>query len=174
MVDVQLVKEWIDALESGGYSQIRRKLRQNGRFCCLGVLCDRSNFGTWTINPQYSESIGKLYYLVEEDKDVVTIESMCYIPTGLAAKLGSATEQPNNRSDIPLAIPPWLISKTLKKYYSIIDEATIELEDAIQGIEDDLLEGRDVYVVASELNDTLDYTFQEIADCIRYTFRSFL
>ena len=31
---------WIEALESGKYEQGRIYLNDNGKFCCLGVLCD--------------------------------------------------------------------------------------------------------------------------------------
>jgi hypothetical protein len=31
---------WIDALNSGEYTQGRGYLQKNGDFCCLGVLCD--------------------------------------------------------------------------------------------------------------------------------------
>lgn len=31
---------WIDALESGNYPQGRGALNIDGKFCCLGVLCD--------------------------------------------------------------------------------------------------------------------------------------
>ena len=36
-----LKDRWIKALRSGEYKQARKTLRRrNGRFCCLGVLCD--------------------------------------------------------------------------------------------------------------------------------------
>ena len=31
---------WIKGLLSGEYTQGRNRLEQNGKFCCLGVLCD--------------------------------------------------------------------------------------------------------------------------------------
>ena len=33
-------KQWIEALTSGKYLQGEGKLKENNRFCCLGVLCD--------------------------------------------------------------------------------------------------------------------------------------
>ncbi|SRR6266496_2435950 len=37
----QDVKElWVNALRSGEYEQARRKLSVDGKYCCLGVLCD--------------------------------------------------------------------------------------------------------------------------------------
>jgi len=36
-----LIIKWTDALRSGKYKQAREELRSpDGRFCCLGVLCD--------------------------------------------------------------------------------------------------------------------------------------
>jgi len=36
----EIKKLWTDALRSGEYHQGRRALNSEGRFCCLGVLCD--------------------------------------------------------------------------------------------------------------------------------------
>jgi len=36
----EIKEQWIAALESGEYAQGRQALERNGRFCCLGVLCD--------------------------------------------------------------------------------------------------------------------------------------
>lgn len=37
----EIKKKWIEALRSGEYKQGRRMLKDNqGKFCCLGVLCD--------------------------------------------------------------------------------------------------------------------------------------
>ena len=33
-------KLWVDALRSGDYKQGKRWLRDNDKFCCLGVLCE--------------------------------------------------------------------------------------------------------------------------------------
>lgn len=33
-------REWVEALESGKYSQVRAVLHDNSGFCCLGVKCD--------------------------------------------------------------------------------------------------------------------------------------
>ena len=38
---------WALALESGEYSQIRKALRRNDGFCCLGVGCDISSLNIW-------------------------------------------------------------------------------------------------------------------------------
>lgn len=39
--------KWIEALCSGKYKQTEGQLRDNGGFCCLGVLCDISGLDEW-------------------------------------------------------------------------------------------------------------------------------
>jgi len=39
---IDLMKRWIAALRSGEYKQGRGQLVDNGKYCCLGVLCDIS------------------------------------------------------------------------------------------------------------------------------------
>jgi hypothetical protein len=39
---------WLQALLSGAYPQGKSRLRNQDRYCCLGVLCDVSPKGTWT------------------------------------------------------------------------------------------------------------------------------
>jgi len=41
--DKAKVKLWVDALRSGDYEQAQGQLKDENRFCCLGVLCDISN-----------------------------------------------------------------------------------------------------------------------------------
>lgn len=35
-----VIERWVEALESGKYRQGRGYLNREGRFCCLGVLCE--------------------------------------------------------------------------------------------------------------------------------------
>ena len=44
---------WTTALRSGKYQQARRRLRDDGGFCCLGVLCDVSKKGKWAARGSY-------------------------------------------------------------------------------------------------------------------------
>lgn len=36
----ELKKTWIEALRSGKYEQGTHNLKRNGKYCCLGVLCE--------------------------------------------------------------------------------------------------------------------------------------
>jgi hypothetical protein len=39
-MDDKLKKRWIKALRSGKYKQGSGRLQEDGKFCCLGVLCE--------------------------------------------------------------------------------------------------------------------------------------
>lgn len=40
MMDAKLKADWVKALRSGEYKQARFRLKTEGGFCCLGVLCE--------------------------------------------------------------------------------------------------------------------------------------
>lgn len=46
-MDRQIAMKWVEALRSGEYKQGKGNLKQDGNFCCLGVLCDISKQGEW-------------------------------------------------------------------------------------------------------------------------------
>lgn len=49
----EIKAKWIDALRSGQYEQGQRALKTpDGKFCCLGVLCDILAPGKWTATEQ--------------------------------------------------------------------------------------------------------------------------
>lgn len=39
-MNADIKAQWVNALRSGDYEQGRGWLNNNGKFCCLGVLCD--------------------------------------------------------------------------------------------------------------------------------------
>jgi hypothetical protein len=41
-LDKELARKWVEALRSGNYEQAKFNLQLNGKFCCLGVLCEIS------------------------------------------------------------------------------------------------------------------------------------
>ena len=55
-------KLWIEALRGGEYRQGKRVLRSDGRFCCLGVLCDlynkREGRGEWRGDSYFYDDYG--------------------------------------------------------------------------------------------------------------------
>ena len=40
ITNLDLKKKWVAALRSGTYDQITCALKENGAYCCLGVLCE--------------------------------------------------------------------------------------------------------------------------------------
>ena len=53
-MNTQVKEKWLNALRSGEYSQETGRLRTNGGFCCLGVLCDlyaQETNQEWILNP---------------------------------------------------------------------------------------------------------------------------
>ena len=47
----ELLRKWVEALESGKYAQAKYALRRDDFYCCLGVVCDLSGRGVWVENP---------------------------------------------------------------------------------------------------------------------------
>lgn len=45
----EIADKWVAALRSGNYNQGYLQLKNNDKYCCLGVLCDISNHGKWGI-----------------------------------------------------------------------------------------------------------------------------
>lgn len=48
-MNINAKQAWQEALLSGKYAQGQYNLRKDGYFCCLGVLCDISGIGRWSI-----------------------------------------------------------------------------------------------------------------------------
>lgn len=40
MMNPEIKAQWLSALRSGEYEQGRGQLKNDGKYCCLGVLCD--------------------------------------------------------------------------------------------------------------------------------------
>lgn len=58
----QAEQKLVEALRSGKYNQYRGGLkspREKNSFCCLGVACDISNMGFWTITDNYLTPYGE-------------------------------------------------------------------------------------------------------------------
>lgn len=36
----EIAEKWVEALRSGEYKQVRGSLKEDGRYCCLGVICE--------------------------------------------------------------------------------------------------------------------------------------
>lgn len=53
----EIKAQWVAALRSGEYKQGKRALNRDGKFCCLGVLCDlhsKAHGIPWGGRPMYN------------------------------------------------------------------------------------------------------------------------
>ena len=80
----EIKAKWIEALRSGKYEQGQGKLNKNGKFCCLGVLCEVMNYGK--LPSTYS---GANSYKKEND----TYESENHLTEGMRLELGIDSSQ---------------------------------------------------------------------------------
>jgi hypothetical protein len=55
-MDAELKAKWVEALRSGKYKQTKNRLQRDGKFCCLGVLCEVAGLSSKI------EEDGKVYY----------------------------------------------------------------------------------------------------------------
>ena len=56
----ELKTKWIEALRSGKYEQGKHYLKVNGKFCCLGVLCE-----VMEVPSMFDDKIGQAFYIFE-------------------------------------------------------------------------------------------------------------
>lgn len=86
----EIKKQWIDALRSGTYAQGKGQLRNDNKFCCLGVLCDlhaKATSNTWHCDEDYLQGHSLLpnavadWANISEDARVHTGGNTCNIGT---------------------------------------------------------------------------------------------
>lgn len=67
---------WLAALRSGNFKQGRNCLRQNGRHCCLGVLCEtiKNDKFTWDRDSFGNDQVSDDCELIEEIADLVGLQ----------------------------------------------------------------------------------------------------
>ena len=68
MMKIDMKAKWLEALRSGDYKQGRNALKQDGCFCCLGVLCDIIDPNGWN---EYGHFDGDRNYLSSGVKETV-------------------------------------------------------------------------------------------------------
>jgi hypothetical protein len=93
MMDTTLKAKWVEALRSGKYQQGQGYLQKDGKFCCLGVLCDVSDVGEW-------KTIPDLYYGYTEIYNYGGHISKRYLTEELQSKLGLPDEEQGHFADL--------------------------------------------------------------------------
>lgn len=56
----EIKAQWVAALRSGEYEQGRNKLNTDGKYCCLGVLCELAHLAGGIVNKDSASTI--VYY----------------------------------------------------------------------------------------------------------------
>ena len=105
--------KWVKALRSGRYKQGKRRLKQDDRYCCLGVLCNISKVSKWNKSGSYGR---------KGDRE---------------------------QSALPECVAEWAGMKTQWGIYP----------------------GSDQMIGLANLNDTQNYTFEQIADIIEKNYK---
>jgi hypothetical protein len=77
VMDPELKAKWLEALRSGHYAQTREYLRQDGGYCCLGVLCD-------VVDPEAWGEEDRWQYADEGDIDA----EICELPESFRHRAG--------------------------------------------------------------------------------------
>jgi hypothetical protein len=68
-VNPDIKEQWVGALRSGGYKQGRRRLADNdGKFCCLGVLCELAT-EAGVLDKETSDQFGPIYRSTSDPGD---------------------------------------------------------------------------------------------------------
>lgn len=92
----EIKTRWLEALRSGRYQQTRKMLESDGKFCCLGVLCDIALKGG--IVTRFTEDDRVIY---RSSKDKYDYSYVC-LPSDLADWAGLERTNPS----APLAYVP--------------------------------------------------------------------
>lgn len=95
----EIKKKWTEALRSGNYQQGRNVLNRNGKFCCLGVLCDlhsKETSNQWEDRLLQTDLLPTMMYL----------DNACYLPdkvvnwAGLQQLMGNSMIVDNQLRDL--------------------------------------------------------------------------
>jgi len=139
--NLELIKEWIEALRSGEYTQGKKALRNiKNEFCCLGVLCDITKE---KLNLEWELEV---YELADE-----LIEEEVY-------HIGKEKCE----GVLPFKVSDYLGAELDHRVVIKTDNSKIP-EEVNSGLKWD-------YTYLTDLNDDYDLTFNEIADILEEEF----
>ncbi len=139
--ELENIKKWINALESGDYQQTTGRLRRGDAMCCLGVACDISDISNWTKNDRYMG-----------EKDV--------LPNNVMAWLGIS------KADVKSEVNEGLFYYTHEWILSLPEHIKNKLEPILSfGTLSNAVDNNE-HSYLSMLNDR-GWTFKEIAELIR-------
>ena len=165
--DYDLIRKWDAALRSGAYRQMKGALKAKLKaaddfcYCCMGVLCE-----VYGLDGEIGELDAKL--IGDPGNSEGTLDAVFYDSDGSSTCVNDATM-------LPRCVATKLYSD--KTPYDEDDEGNIDLglrvPEHIKDEYPDSLSCRcssgETILLATELNDDVGLTFEQIADCVRYT-----
>lgn len=90
----EIALQWVDALKSGKYQQGTGTLRaqHDDKYCCLGVLCEISELGTW--DREGWEWVWA-YKVGEEDENAAVLPAAVQEWAEMKSKAGDLSDETN-------------------------------------------------------------------------------
>lgn len=114
----EIADKWVAALRSGEYNQTRGALRRKDNFCCLGVLCDLSNLGSW------KEGFG-IYIASKESNPPINEMNSSSLPASVQKWSGMRTAAGHLPEPISIAHPP-----AMPGLYQNLAKSLMDLNDS--------------------------------------------
>lgn len=98
-------KNWIKALRSGDYTQCKTRLRDNGNFCCLGVLGDVAPDSHWHGQVHKCLSIGSV------DTGHISLNAAMCKHLGISINMVCDLQYKNDNGSTFIQIADWIEDK---------------------------------------------------------------
>ncbi len=115
----EIKAQWVAALRSGKYAKGIGALRDEGKFCCLGVLCELAVAAGVAMK---SERLGSVYYSAPNGD----YPERCFLPEPVAQWAGLDSLSPRIRvSHDPLSAPRTLSTINDSTYATFEDIASM-------------------------------------------------
>lgn len=74
---MEILNRWVEALESGKYPQGVGMLKTlDGRFCCLGILCELSQLDEWQVDGAETFYLGNSRSLPSDVRKLVGLDNL--------------------------------------------------------------------------------------------------
>lgn len=140
------MRTWIQALESGNYTQGHQYLLADGKYCCLGVACEVAKLNGLDVKTQ-KPNLNSL----EDVSAVVSFNEDFY--------------------GLPQVVSLWLgVCNSTLCVYNPASPEEHEIKRVIKACECDPESSDPCIISVDVLNDVYGYTFEQIADALRVTY----
>lgn len=115
-MNAELKTKWLEALRSGKYEQGKHYLKEGGKYCCLGVLCEVAGLES-ELNSVFDTS--KMRFFAKPVQECDRMDSdICYLPSfeersGVTRKVQSELAEMNDEQGATFEEIAERIEKTL-------------------------------------------------------------